>query len=70
MGSMLRVLLGSVPAGASALAVGHPGHGAPPTHLHGAVILMGRFGCVIVLGFLLRLADPRRGREGSGRAGS
>ncbi|MEE4383576.1 MAG: hypothetical protein V2J02_16370 [Pseudomonadales bacterium] len=68
MRSMLRVLLASVSAGASALAVAHPGHGAPPTHLHGELIFLGLFGGVLVLCVLLRLTDHRRGREGSGRA--
>ena len=68
MSSKLRVLLAVLPGSAASLAVAHPGHGAPPSHLHGELIFVGLLLGVIALGAVLQLADRCRSRIGSGRA--
>jgi hypothetical protein len=70
MPSKLPALSSVALAIAAAPVLAHPGHGAPPSHLHGELIFVGLFLGVLALGWVLHFIDPRRGRFGHGRAKS
>lgn len=68
MSSTLRALAVAGLATAAVPVLAHPGHGAPPSHLHGELIFVGLFLGVLALGWVLHFTDRRRGRIGHGRA--